>query len=105
LPSERLILPVKLIVLATWFAGAASFLLPPETTLGSAGRALFWMLLVVHSLECVFFYKTLRQTDRPLGFEILQALFYGAIHYGEVKTLLASREAEGHPTEAPDPSP
>ena len=94
MPNERLILIVKIAVLATWLLAAAAFLLPSSSTLGSLGRILFLLLLGIHVVECLVFSSALKRTGRPLGTEILQTLLFGVIHYGEVKTLLAARAAE-----------
>ena len=90
-----MILALKLLVLATWFTAAAGFLWPGDTTFGQLGRILFGLLAVTHAVECAFFLPTLRKTGRPLGFEIAQTLFYGVIHYAEVKAALLANAEPG----------
>ena len=78
-------LGLKLGVIATWLVAAVGFLLPSDTAFGMAGRALFWLLAVVHAVECVVFFGTLKRTGRPLGLELLQTMFFGVVHYAEAR--------------------
>ena len=91
--SENLILVAKLLVGLTWFAAASAFLFPPSSTFGQLGRLLFYLLLVVHAVECAVFFRTLKRTGRPLRSELARTLFYGVAHYAEVKALVDAREA------------
>ena len=91
--SPNLTLALKIGVIATWLVGAAGFLFSPETTFGQLGRLLFALLTVVHSIECFLFYSTLKRTGRPLGFEVLNTMFFGVIHFTEAKALAEAREA------------
>ena len=50
---------------------------------------------LTHALECAFFLPTLRKTGRPLGFEVAQTLFFGMIHYAEVKAALLANAETG----------
>ena len=86
------ILALKLAVLGSWFVAAAGFLFPPATTFGDLGRLLFALLAGVHGIECLAFYGTLKRTGRPLVFELLQTLLFGAIHFIEAKALAEARE-------------
>ncbi len=90
--SPQLILALKIGVVATWLVAAAGFLLPPDTTFGQLGRLLFALLTVIHAIECVVFYGTLKRTGRPLGFELLNTMFFGVIHFTEAKALAEARE-------------
>lgn len=94
MPDQRnLLLIFKLVVIGTWLVGAAGFLFPPDTGFGQLGRALFYLLLCVHLVECVFFFGALRQTGRPLGVEVANTLFFGIVHYAEVKQIIESQDA------------
>ena len=83
----QLTLALKIGVIATWLVGAAGFLFPPDSTFGLAGRLLFALLTIVHAIECMLFYSTLKRTGRPLGFEVINTMFFGVIHFTEAKTL------------------
>ena len=93
--SQNSMLVAKLLVAVTWFAGAAAFLLPASSTLGQVGRLLFYVLLGVHAVECAVFFRTLKQTGRPLGLELARTLLYGVIHYTEAKALADARAGSG----------
>ncbi len=93
--SQNMILVGKLLVGVTWFAGAAAFLFPASSTYGQLGRMLFYVLLGVHAVECAVFFRTLKQTGRPLGLELAQTLLYGVIHYTEAKALADARAGSG----------
>jgi uncharacterized protein YhhL (DUF1145 family) len=88
-------LALKLGVIATWLVAAIGFLLPSETTFGLVGRTLFWLLTIVHAVECVVFYGTLRRTGRPLALELLQTLVFGVVHYAEARALADARAGGG----------
>lgn len=90
--SARLILGLKIGVIATWLVGAVGFLLPADTTFGQAGRIIFALLTVVHAIECGIFYGTLKRTGRPLGFELLNTMLFGVVHYAEAQALAEARE-------------
>jgi uncharacterized protein YhhL (DUF1145 family) len=92
-PNPTLILVFKLVVLGAWFVGAAGFLFPETTGFGRLGRMLFWLLAAVHAFECAFFYRTLARSGRPIGYELLQTLLFGVVHYSEVKAIVAAKEA------------
>jgi len=94
-------LGLKIGVIATWLVAATGFLFPPETTFGTVGRALFWLLIVVHAVECAVFYGTLKRTGRPIAFELLQTMLFGVIHYGEAK-VLAEAASPSHAADARD---
>jgi hypothetical protein len=90
--NQTLMLVIKIVIIATWLAAAAGFLLPPASTFGELGRTLFFLLLAIHAIECACFIGALRRTGRPLLFEIANTLFFGAIHYAEVRLLLAEQD-------------
>ena len=89
-----MILALKILVLGTWLVAAAGFLVPATSPFGQLGRGLFQVLAIVHIVECAFFYRTLARTGRPLGFELLNTLFFGVIHFVEAKALADAREGE-----------
>ncbi len=92
MPNASLTLLFKLLVLVTWFLGAAGFLFPPDTSFGSAGRTLFFVLATVHLVECGFFFRTLQRTGRPLGMELLNTLLFGVVHFAEARVLAEAND-------------
>lgn len=90
--SPQVILILKIGVIATWLLAATGFLFPSETTFGQLGRLLFGLLTVVHAIECVFFYGTLKRTGRPIAFELLNTMFFGVIHFTEAKAIAEGLE-------------
>jgi hypothetical protein len=91
--SQTLVLIVKISLIATWLGASAGFLLPPDSTFGEIGRSLFYLLFGIHAVECVVFLGALKRTGRPLPLEIANTLFFGVVHYAEVKQLLAEQDA------------
>ena len=85
---------LKLVVLVAWGAAALAFFLPADSTLGEGGRLLFWLLLVVHAIECAFFFRSLQATGNPIALELVQTMVFGVVHYTEVKAALEARAAE-----------
>jgi uncharacterized protein YhhL (DUF1145 family) len=82
----------KWVVLGAWLLGALSFLAPGEGTLAGIGRAIFWMLVVVHAIECLVFLPRLRRAPGTLARHLQQTFLYGILH---VRELPASQRAGG----------
>jgi uncharacterized protein YhhL (DUF1145 family) len=87
-----LILVLKLVVLATWLTASIGLLLPDTTLFGRAGRVLLLGLVLAHAVECAVFFRTLKQTGRPLGLELMNTFLFGIAHLGEVKALIDARD-------------
>lgn len=88
------VLVFKVMTMVTWLTAAAAFLFPAESTFGQIGRALFMLLFCVHAVECVAFFNALKRTGRPLLMELANTLFFGVVHYAEVRAILASQDAQ-----------
>jgi uncharacterized protein YhhL (DUF1145 family) len=82
----------KWIVLAAWLLGALAFLSSGEGALASTGRAVFWMLVVVHAIECIVFLPRLRRAPGTLARHLQQTFLYGFLHVREIP---ASQDAGG----------
>jgi uncharacterized protein YhhL (DUF1145 family) len=82
----------KWIVLCAWLLGALSFLAPDAGGLAAVGRAIFWMLAVVHAIECVVFLPRLRRAPGSLARHLQQTFLYGILHVREIP---ASQDAGG----------
>ena len=93
MPNATLILSLKILVLGTWLVAAAGFFAAATSPFGQFGRGLFGMLSAVHMVECGVFYRTLARTGRPLGFELLNTLFFGVVHYIEAKAIVDAQDA------------
>lgn len=89
--SEEALYPVgKAVIGVTWlFATACHF--PPLATsqVGGFGQTLFWVLAVVHGVECLLFLNVLRQSPRPLLGELWQTFLFGIVHVSIVRRELA----------------
>ena len=79
----------KIVVGALWLWSIAC-LLAPGLPLASAGRLLFWILVVVHAVECVVFLPRLRAAGGSLGNHLVQTFLFGIAH---VSTLPAQGES------------
>jgi uncharacterized protein YhhL (DUF1145 family) len=87
--NERIYSVGKGIVGATWLIATACFFPPLESSaIGGFGRSLFWVLAVVHAVECVAFLKVLRQSPRPLLGELWQTFLFGIVHVSMLRAEL-----------------
>lgn len=92
--KEEGIYPIgKAVIGATWlFATACHF--PPLVTsqVGAFGQTLFWVLAIVHAVECLLFLNVLRQSSRPLLGELWQTFLFGIVHVSIVRRELAASD-------------
>jgi len=92
--NSQMVGMAKIMVGASWLFAVACFFFPLyDAEIGAFGRLLFWALVGVHTLECIAFAGTLRKTDRPFAYELVQTFFFGVIHFGTVKQSLIEKEA------------
>jgi len=82
----------KWVVLGAWVLGALSFLGPRELGLVSFGRTIFWLLVVVHAIECLVFLPRLRRAPGSLASHLRQTFLFGILHVREIP---ASQDAGG----------
>ena len=80
----------KAIVAALWIWGSVSLLLPPSQVVFAAGRRLFWLLAIVHAIECLVFLPRLRRAEGSLTQHLLMTFVFGIAH---VRTLQARGSA------------
>jgi len=93
--SEQQIRMGKIIVLATWLFAAASFFFPfYYWPTGPLMRAIFGILLAVHFVEFLVYFKTFRQTDDPMFRHFAATITYGILHYTIVKQKLEASQPE-----------
>ena len=70
----------KIIVAIAWLLCIVSFLLPAASTAATLGRSLFWLLAVIHAIECVVFLPALRRAGGPLLPHLAQTFAFGYLH-------------------------
>lgn len=80
--EQNSIYPVgKIVIGATWlFATACFFPVFQSQEFVVFGQTLFWVLAVVHAVECVAFLGVLRKSPRPLVGELWQTFLFGIVH-------------------------
>jgi uncharacterized protein YhhL (DUF1145 family) len=81
----------KTVVGVIWVWSIAC-LLAPALPLASAGRAVFWILVVVHAIECVAFLPRLRGAGGSLANHLLQTFLFGIAHVSTLPRAAESRE-------------
>ena len=75
----------KLGVLVLWSLCGSAFFVGGDSTLATAGRWLFWILVAAHVVECAVFLPILRKAPGPLGGQLLQTLVFGILHVQEAR--------------------
>ena len=81
----------KLVVGVIW-AWSIACLLAPALPLASAGRAVFWILVVVHGIECAVFLPRLRGAGGSLANHLVQTFLFGFAHLSTLPKTAESRE-------------
>ncbi|MAG31589.1 MAG: hypothetical protein CL908_11945 [Deltaproteobacteria bacterium] len=80
----------KIVIGATWLFAVACFFPPLATKeIGSLGQSLFWVLAVVHAVECVLFLNVVKRSRRPLAGELWQTFLFGIVHVSLLRRELA----------------
>lgn len=76
----------KVVVLAVWFWGLASFMTPGSVPVPDVGRLVFLGLLAVHVAEAFGFGKSLvEEAGGPLGNHVGQLLVFGYLHVMSIR--------------------
>ena len=70
-------------VLVVWGLALASFLLPAGL-LRTVGFWLFWLMAIVHAVECVVFLPRLRAAGGSLAGQLGQTFVFGMVHMREL---------------------
>jgi len=83
----------KIGLVAIWLACIASFLAEPGSTAGRIGRIVFWVLVVVHSIECAGFYRLLKRAPGSLPQHLAETFAFGMFHIRDVQ-LAIERDAQ-----------
>jgi hypothetical protein len=82
----------KLVVLGLWVLCIGAFFLDADSTTSLLGRAIFWVLVVAHAVECGVFLPVLRRAPGPLAGHLVRTFVFGIAHVSEVKAVLALGE-------------
>ena len=70
----------KIVLVCIWLLCLFAFFLPADFAAASIGRSLFWLLLVVHAIECAVFRNTLRNAPGTFGHNLVQTMIFGVLH-------------------------
>jgi hypothetical protein len=73
---------IKIGTLVIWILCAAAFFV--DTSFSGVGRTLFWILLVAHAGESLFFLKKLREAPGGLGPNLAQTMLFGMFHLRDI---------------------
>lgn len=69
----------KIVVGVAWLFGLLSLLMGGGT-LWAVGRVVFWILVVVHAVECVVFLPRLRAAGGSLASQLVNTFLFGIAH-------------------------
>jgi uncharacterized protein YhhL (DUF1145 family) len=83
----------KTALLVVWVACAAGFWVAPDSTLATAGRYIFWLMLAAHVVEFGVFFSRLRQAPGSLGTHFFNTLLFGFLHLQTLPTTEPSSDA------------
>lgn len=78
----------KVVVLIAWVWGVVS-LFGVGGDWNEWGRRVFWVLLIVHAIECVIFLPRLRKLPGSLGHHLVQTMLYGVVHLRSAQSAAA----------------
>jgi uncharacterized protein YhhL (DUF1145 family) len=74
----------KWFVLGVWLLCVAGYVLVDGTAVSTVAAAVFWLLVVVHSIECVVFSSRMRAAGGPLAQHIGKTMLFGIFHIREL---------------------
>ena len=80
----------KIGVAGIWLACLAAFLAEAGSTLVQIGRIVFWVLVVVHTIECAVFYRLLKRAPGSLGSHLAGTFVFGMFHVKDVQLAIES---------------
>ncbi len=82
------------LVTLTWLFAIACFFFPLYGMgIGALGRALFWLLAIVHLIEFVFFFRFYKDIGEPLLGHFVRHMAFGILHQAAVKQRVAGAQA------------
>ena len=62
-----------------------SFLAPATWEAAAWGRVLFWLWIVGHGIEFLYFYRFLRSVPGGLPYHLVRMLLFGVLHIREIR--------------------
>ena len=74
----------KWFVLGIWLLCVAGYVVADGTIMSTVAAAVFWLLVVVHSIECVVFSSRMRAAGGSLAQHIGQTMLFGIFHIREL---------------------
>ena len=74
----------KLVILGVWLLCVVAFLGGGDGWFLALCRRVFWLMLVVHGVECVLFRDRLRRASGSLPGHLAQTLLFGLFHLREL---------------------
>jgi uncharacterized protein YhhL (DUF1145 family) len=75
----------KIATLAMWVACLATFFTSGNSWPELAGRTCFWVLLLAHLVEFLFYYRPLKRLGEPMTRHFFSVLLFGVAHWWEQK--------------------
>ncbi len=82
----------RTVVTATWIFAIASFFYPfYYWSSGGLGRAFFGILVAVHAVELLLFFKTYSRAPGSLSRHILLHMLFGVVYHTQVKQEIGKR--------------
>jgi uncharacterized protein YhhL (DUF1145 family) len=67
-----------------WILAIGSFFVATESAAAGLGRLVFWVLVVVHAIECGVFLPRLRNAPGPLTTHLFRTFLFGFLHVGSL---------------------
>jgi uncharacterized protein YhhL (DUF1145 family) len=74
----------KIFLGGVWIWGAASAFGSAGVPGARLGRIVFWLLVVVHTIECVVYLPTLERAGGSLTWHLVQTFLFGIAHLREI---------------------
>ena len=74
-----------------WIASIAVMLFASGSQAAIVARAVFWIMVVAHVIECAVFLPRLRRAGGSLGAHLFQTFVFGVFH---LRTLVQERPAD-----------
>ena len=70
----------KCALILVWVLAIAAFFVDPESTLSTIGQWVFWLMLIAHVGEALFFREKLRAAPGSMASNVVNTLIFGLLH-------------------------
>lgn len=67
-----------------WILAIGSFFVATESAVAGLGRLVFWILVIVHTIECGVFLPRLRSARGSLASHLFRTFLFGFLHVGSL---------------------